>query len=86
MFSHNSDGGAQLGCFALAVDVLDELGDERGPAGLMARAEAQAIVAVEILVEKDVVLEVRIGAEFFVVRHGGADAMSVAKEEVAEAA
>ena len=36
------------------AEELDELGDEAGPAGLVARADARAVVAVEVLVELQV--------------------------------
>ena len=42
---------------------LQELGDEAGPAGLMRRADAAAGVAVEVLVEQQVVAEVRVGLQ-----------------------
>lgn len=50
----NSWRGAQhraIGALAVAPR-LQQLGDEAGPAGLMAGAEAVAIVAVEVLVEE----------------------------------
>ena len=40
--------------------LLQQLGDERGPAGLVAGAKAAAGVAVEVFVERDVVAPVRI--------------------------
>jgi hypothetical protein len=40
------------GVFAL---LLDELGDQAGPAGLMAGAHASAVVTVEILVERHII-------------------------------
>src|SRR4051812_24706371 len=36
--------------------VEDQVGDERGPAGLVRRSQAGAVVAVEVLVEEEVVL------------------------------
>ena len=41
----------------------DQIGDQRRPAGLMAGAQARAVVAVEIFVERDVVAPVGIGLE-----------------------
>ena len=40
---------------------LQELGDQAGPAGLVRGAHAAAGVAVEIFVEQDVILEMRVG-------------------------
>jgi len=42
--------------------VLEAADGERGPAGLMAGADAAAVVAVEIFVEEHEILEMRIGA------------------------
>ena len=41
----------------------EQLRDESGPAGLVARADAALGVAVEVFVEEDVVFEVRVGGE-----------------------
>ena len=54
--------------------LADQVGDEPGPAGLMRSAAAAAIVAVEVLVEQDVVLEVWIGLKFLVAAEDGAPA------------
>jgi len=60
---------------------LDELGNNSGPAGLVAGAQARAGVAVEVLVEENVVSPVGIGLE----RLGGARIIKkkslVAKED-----
>src|SRR5262245_37592528 len=45
----------------LATALLKELGDQPGPAGLMAGAEAGAVVAVEVFVEPDEIPPVRVG-------------------------
>src|SRR5262245_4255905 len=47
----------------LAPVLLKELGHKPGPAGLVAGAEAGASLAVEVLVEEDEVLPVRIRLE-----------------------
>src|SRR4051795_7325387 len=47
--------GQQLGRVEVP-QALDDLGDEPGPAGLVAGAEAGAVVAVEVLVEHQQVL------------------------------
>src|SRR5262245_39671381 len=45
------------------VHHLDQLGHQPGPSGLVAGPEPGAIVAVEILVEQDMIAPVRIGLE-----------------------
>ena len=47
------------------VVLLDELGDQSGPAGLVARADPGAVVAVEVFVEWDQITPVRVVLEFF---------------------
>src|SRR3954451_4390245 len=42
---------------------LDGHGDEAGPAGLVARAQPGAVVAVEVLVEEQVLAPLRVGLE-----------------------
>ena len=49
--------------FMMFSTLLQQLGDERGPAGLVARADARAGVAVEVLVERNQVVPVGIGLE-----------------------
>src|SRR5258708_33399220 len=46
------------------TEKLDQLCDHAGPTGLMAGPEARAVVAVEVLVEQDVILPLGIGLEF----------------------
>src|SRR5271165_6596202 len=56
------------------TEKLDQLCDHTGPTGLMAGPEARAVIAVEVLVEKDVILPLGIGLEFLraaVHRHAG---------------
>src|SRR5581483_8954278 len=55
-FSHHVTHG-------LLSALLNQLGDQARPAGLMARAEARAVVAVKVFVERDVVVPVRVGLE-----------------------
>ena len=45
--------------------LLDELGDQSGPTGLVARADPGAVVAVEVFVERDQIAPVRVVLEFF---------------------
>ena len=50
---------------ALLAALLKKLRDQAGPACLMAGAHTRAIVAMEVFVEGDQVMPVRIGLEFF---------------------
>ena len=56
--------GCQERLWIESAEDLDQLGDDSGPAGLVAGAQARAGVAVEVLVEKNVVSTVGIGLEF----------------------
>src|SRR5712692_2451203 len=47
------------------TEELDQFGNKTGPAGLLARPQPSATVSVEVLVEQDVILPLRIGLEFF---------------------
>src|SRR5262245_31106604 len=61
---HHVEAGANAYCDgARAGRVEDEVGDERGPPGLVRRPEPGAVVAVEVLVERHVVLPRRVGLE-----------------------
>jgi len=60
---------------------LDELGNNSGPAGLVAGAQARAGVAVEVLVEENVVSPVGIGLERLGVAEDGTPTGLVAKED-----
>ena len=51
------------GVHAVAGAAADEVGDDAGPARLVRGAEPGAVVAVEVLVEDDVVLPRRVGLE-----------------------
>ena len=51
----------------------------------MAGAHAAAVVAVEVLVEEEVVLEVGVGLQQLVVAEGGAAAVFVAQQQLGEA-
>ena len=50
-------------CKSFSV-LLDQFRDQRGPAGLMAGADARAIVAVEVFVKRDEIPPVRIVLKF----------------------
>src|SRR5262245_46637471 len=55
----------------LIRELRDQVRDQSGPAGLVRCATATAIVAVEVFMEQDVVLEMRIGLKFFVAAKTG---------------
>ena len=65
---------------------MKQLCNEAGPAGLMRGAHAAAAVAVEVLVEKDVVLEVRIGRELRMIFQGWTLTIVALQEQFREAA
>ena len=58
---------------------LDGLGHQPGPAGLVAGAQPGAVVAVEVLVEEDVVAPVGIGLELLRAAVDGPPAVLVAR-------
>ena len=65
---------------------MEEFGDEAGPAGLVRGAAAAAGVAVEIFVEEDVILEVRVAGLLGMVLQDGALAVRAGEEEFDEPA
>src|ERR1700681_4549691 len=65
----------------LLAALLQQLGDEGGPAGLVAGAHACAVVPVEIFIEQGIVLKVRIGLVFFVSAKNRPPALVVAQED-----
>lgn len=64
---------------------LKQLGDESGPAGLMASAEPLASLSVKILVEQEAVAKMRILLELAVVAEDGSLAVRVAEEQFCQA-
>jgi hypothetical protein len=56
-------GSKELGSIEPAKK-LDQFCDRAGPAGLMAGPQARAVVSVEVFVEQQVILPLRIGLEF----------------------
>src|SRR5580692_1919461 len=66
--------------------LLDQFCDEACPAGLVARADARAVVAVKILVEEEQILPVRIALEKFGAAGDRAAAVLAAHENMNEAA
>src|SRR5215467_2556846 len=66
--------------------LVDKVGNEPGPARLVRSAAAAAVVAMEVLVEEDVVIEIGIGLELFVGSKNGAPPVGTTKEELYQAA
>src|SRR5215207_9218878 len=66
--------------------LFDQLSDQGGPAGLVGGAEAGAGVAVEVLMEEDVVPPVRVGLLERVGAEDGAAAVGAAEEDRDQAA
>ena len=62
--------------------LLDELGDEAGPAGLVGCAQARAAVAVEKFVKQKVILEIRICVKERIIAEAGAAAVIVRQKKV----
>src|SRR5947209_10257780 len=69
----------------LLAALLEELGDEAGPARLVARADAGAVVAVEVLVEQNHVAPVRVALELLRVAEDRPAAVLAAQEDPREA-
>ena len=70
----------------LFAALLEQLGYQAGPAGLVAGAEAGAVVAVEVFVEQDVIAPMRVGLELVGAAEHGTAAVLVAKKEPGQAA
>src|SRR5262245_57272195 len=67
-------------------DVLDAAKRQRGPAGLMARTDAAARLAVEIFVEENQILPMRIGGVSLVATMARAPAVGAPQEDGREPA
>jgi len=65
--------------------LVNKVGDEPGPARLVRRAAPAAIVAVEVFVEEDVVLEIGIALELPILSKDRAPAVGVTTKNVYEA-
>src|SRR5262249_23408362 len=66
-------------------ELVDQVGDEPRPTGLVRCATAAAIVAVEIFMEQDVILEMRIGLKFLVAAENRAPAICPAQKKLEQA-
>src|SRR5436190_15518678 len=67
---------------ALPAEFVDQVRDQTGPSGLVAGADARAVVAVEMLVEQQVVAPVRIVLELLHAAENRALAVLVAFENL----
>ena len=67
---------------SLATPLVDEVGDEAGPAGLVAGAEAGAGVPMEVLVKQKVVAPMGIVLKFFGVAVDRAPSIGTMLEDV----
>ncbi len=61
--------------------LLDEFGDQSGPTGLVARADPGAVVAVEVFVERDQIVPVRVVLEFFRAAEYGSSLIRTVQED-----
>src|SRR5437016_4669413 len=73
-------------CGALFAALLQEFGDQARPAGLMAGAQAGAVVAMKVFVEEGQVAPVRTGRVPFLIAVDGTTAFRVAQEGARQAA
>src|SRR5579871_235740 len=86
-FSHLSFARRQRGysvMLMLAPLLLNELGNQAGPAGLMARAQARAIIAMKIFMEEDVVAPMLVALQERIAAVERPPAAFIAQEEVDE--
>src|SRR6476659_6147656 len=67
-------------------ELTDQIRHQPGPTGLVRCAAAAAVVAVEVFMEQDVVLEMRIGLKFFVAAEHRSPAVGAALEQLEHAA
>ena len=65
-FTENLFRARRRGSVGLLCELADQVSNQPGPTGLVRCAAATAIIAMEIFVEQDVILEVRIGLELLI--------------------
>src|SRR5271169_6674554 len=70
---------------AVLADLLQEFGDERRPPGLVASADARAVVAVEVFVKREQVAPVWITLELLRAAKHRAPPVAVAQEDARQA-
>ena len=68
----------------LIAVLLNQLGDQRGPTGLVAGADAGAVVAVEIFVKGNQVAPVRIALKFFRAAENRAPSVFILKKDACQ--
>src|SRR6516165_5286196 len=68
-----------LGTRRSGSELIDKVGDEAGPAGLMRGAASAAIIAVEVFMKKDVILELRIHLKLFVISENRTSSVGTAQ-------
>src|SRR5262245_35557874 len=78
--------GSTAIAFIVSSSLLQQFGDERGPAGLMAGADTGAGVAVEVFMERDQVVPVRVALEVVVRAEHGPAPLGIAYEDRRESA
>src|SRR5437879_1968875 len=74
--------GSGLGVATVLAALLEELRHKPGPSGLMAGADSRPIIAVEILVEKQVVPPMRIRLKFFRSAENSSPAVRIPEKDV----
>src|SRR5712692_8522350 len=82
---HSLTSWAGLALRCLNAALLDQLGHQAGPAGLVAGAEACSVVAVKILIEQDQVLPERVVLKDFRRAVYGPAAVAAAQENPGQA-
>ena len=65
-----------------AALLLNQLGDQARPTGLVARAQARAGVAMKIFMEQEIIPPARVGLQQFMVAIEGPPALLIAQEEI----
>src|SRR5271169_144084 len=70
---------------SLRGELADQVGNQSGPTGLVRSAAAAAVVAVKVLVEEDIILEIGIGLKLFIGPENRTSAVGAAEKELDEA-
>src|SRR5262249_20444576 len=70
--------------FGVLMVLLDELGAQSGPAGLVARTDSGAVVAVEVFVKRNQIAPMRVVLKFFSAAEGGSLPIRVQEEDLHE--
>src|SRR5262249_15739056 len=70
--------------YGLLMVLLDELGDQSGPAGLVARTDSGAVVGVEGFVKRNQIAPMRVVLKFFSAAEDGSLPIRVQEEDLHE--